>query len=159
MDEEVERHSGMSGVNNKRRLMLEKMLLRYSAALEDGDFAAAAVILQAAETDRELEGMILELNDCYAGESESVTLAGDGALAGAVIHSALASAHPQRLFAAPARYEMPLLRSRSLGESPGFYLFAGEAPLDGEAGERGAEEPGPDDQGSPGDSKEDKHST
>jgi hypothetical protein len=109
--------------------MLEKTLLRYSVALEEGDFAAVAAILTAAETDRELETMILALNDELAGELADGTLADgeladgeladgeladgelaeasragaslaeDRLLAAAVIQAALASNHPQRVAA------------------------------------------------------------
>lgn len=89
----------------ERRLMLEKMLLRYSVALEAGDFDTVAAILQAAEMDGELETMILALNDEYATELgpelypeiSASTLAEDRALAAALIQAALLSNPPPAL--------------------------------------------------------------
>ena len=46
----------------KRQLSLERLLVRYSVALETGDFKVVAAILQQAETDPNLERMILEVN-------------------------------------------------------------------------------------------------
>ncbi|NUQ07414.1 MAG: SH3 domain-containing protein, partial [Anaerolineae bacterium] len=48
---------------DRRNLGRERLLFRYSAALERGDFAAVGEVLRAAERDPLLEAMILELND------------------------------------------------------------------------------------------------
>jgi hypothetical protein len=46
-------------------LAYEKILFRYSSALARGDFEAVAAILELAQSDPELERMLLELNQAY----------------------------------------------------------------------------------------------
>jgi hypothetical protein len=53
---------------NPRTLAREKLLFRYSSALERGDFDAVQAVLREAENDAVLERMILELNDAYRAE-------------------------------------------------------------------------------------------
>src|SRR5688572_6470703 len=81
--------------NQKRQLSLEKTLMRYNAALENGDFETVALILQQAERDAELEKMILEVNDFYAAELEEIALEQDAALIRELIQTELLSALPQ----------------------------------------------------------------
>lgn len=54
----------------QERLAREKLLYRYTSALEDGDLDTIAVVLQEAEQDRVLEQQILDLHTAYqeAGE-------------------------------------------------------------------------------------------
>ncbi|NWF70161.1 MAG: ester cyclase [Chloroflexi bacterium] len=54
-----------------RRVDREKLLFRYSLALEQGDFATMATILAAARDDAALERMILEINHAYLTEPQS----------------------------------------------------------------------------------------
>lgn len=51
----------------------EKVLYRYSHALEKSDFDVIASILRMAEDDPILEQMLLELDEVYAAEDELVT--------------------------------------------------------------------------------------
>jgi hypothetical protein len=51
-----------------RRLARERVLYRYSSALERGDFEIVAVTLRQAEEDAALEQMILEVNEVYQAE-------------------------------------------------------------------------------------------
>ncbi|MBK8024139.1 MAG: SH3 domain-containing protein [Chloroflexi bacterium] len=51
---------------DRRNLEREKLLFRYSAALERGDFDTAAEVLRAAERDPALEAMLLDLNAASA---------------------------------------------------------------------------------------------
>ncbi|MBL8132659.1 MAG: SH3 domain-containing protein [Anaerolineae bacterium] len=60
---------------DRRNLERERLLFRYSAALDRGDFAAVGEVLRAAERDPLLEAMILELNDINSAGG-----AGPGAL-------------------------------------------------------------------------------
>jgi hypothetical protein len=53
---------------NPRTLAREKLLFRYSNALERGDFDTVQAVLREAENDAVLERMILELNDAYRAE-------------------------------------------------------------------------------------------
>ncbi len=46
-------------------LEYEKILFRYSSALERGDFEAVAAVLQLAQADPDLERLLLELNQAY----------------------------------------------------------------------------------------------
>lgn len=55
------------------RLAREKLLYRYGAALDRGDFNTVAEVLERAETDLELERMIMELNAQYRVEAEAAT--------------------------------------------------------------------------------------
>jgi hypothetical protein len=55
-------------------LETEKILYRYSSALERGDFAAVARVLELAQADPELEGMLLELNQAYLEAGASASL-------------------------------------------------------------------------------------
>lgn len=50
------------------RLMREKLLFRYSGALERGDFETIASVLAEAERDPVLEQMIVELNEAYGAD-------------------------------------------------------------------------------------------
>lgn len=50
------------------RQMREKLLFRYSGALERGDFETLAAVLAEAERDPILEAMILEMNEVYGAE-------------------------------------------------------------------------------------------
>jgi hypothetical protein len=52
-------------------LEYEKLLFRYSSALERGDFEAVAAVLELAQADPELERMLLELNQAYTGMTAS----------------------------------------------------------------------------------------
>jgi hypothetical protein len=52
-------------------LAYEKILFRYSSALARGDFEAVAAILELAQSDPELERMLLELNQAYTSLSTS----------------------------------------------------------------------------------------
>jgi hypothetical protein len=61
----------------RRQLTLEKTLLRYTIALEKGDFESIEAILYEAEQDPELERMILEINDLAAAEMDEVAQAND----------------------------------------------------------------------------------
>jgi len=54
----------------KNKMELEKLLFRYSSALEEGDFETVGAVLKLAQGDAELERMILELNQAYQGEPE-----------------------------------------------------------------------------------------
>ena len=54
----------------KNKMELEKLLFRYSCALEEGDFETVGAVLKVAQGDAELERMILELNQAYQGEAE-----------------------------------------------------------------------------------------
>lgn len=54
---------------DKRALAREKLLFRYSAALERGDFDTVARVLREAEDDSALEGMILEINATYSADA------------------------------------------------------------------------------------------
>lgn len=49
----------------------ERLLFRYSAALERGDFDAVGAVLREAERDPALEAKILQLNDAYAAEQSA----------------------------------------------------------------------------------------
>ncbi len=51
-----------------RALERERILFRYSSALERGDFEAVADILRKAESDPVLEQKILEINEAYSAE-------------------------------------------------------------------------------------------
>ena len=51
----------------------ERLLFRYSSALERGDFDAVAAVLREAERDPALEQMILEINEAYAAEQAGST--------------------------------------------------------------------------------------
>ena len=46
-------------------LEYEKILFRYSSALQRGDFEAVAAVLESAQADPELERLLLELNQAY----------------------------------------------------------------------------------------------
>jgi Domain of unknown function (DUF4349) len=65
----------MKGINamgaTTNSLEYEKILYRYSSALERGDFEAVAAILELAQADPELERMLLELNQAYVSNSAS----------------------------------------------------------------------------------------
>jgi hypothetical protein len=50
-------------------LEYEKILYRYSSALERGDFEAVAAVLELAQADPELERLLLELNQAYVSGS------------------------------------------------------------------------------------------
>ena len=52
----------------EQSLAYEKILYRYSSALERGDFELVAAILAQAETDTELERLLLELDRAYTGK-------------------------------------------------------------------------------------------
>jgi hypothetical protein len=73
----------------------EKMLLRYIVTLDKGDFETIAAILQLAETDAELEQMILEINDVYAAEIEEAAHAQDAAVVRELLHTHILSALPE----------------------------------------------------------------
>lgn len=77
--------------HNHRRLALEKILLRYSVALDKGDFETLAAILHDAEQDPELEQMLLELNDLYAAELDDAAQADDVAAVRGLVQTHLAS--------------------------------------------------------------------
>ncbi|KAB2852370.1 MAG: hypothetical protein F9K46_19200, partial [Anaerolineae bacterium] len=53
---------------NQRNLAREKLLFRYTNALERGDFATVEAILQEARHDAELERMIAEINAALSQE-------------------------------------------------------------------------------------------
>jgi hypothetical protein len=57
-----------------RQRAREKTVYRYSMALDRGDFATVAQVLEQAEVDPELEHMIMELNAEYRVEVESATV-------------------------------------------------------------------------------------
>ncbi|MCC6456933.1 MAG: hypothetical protein IT328_18400 [Caldilineaceae bacterium] len=69
----------------------EKMLLRYTVALDNGDFETIAAILQLAEIDTELERMILEINDVYAAEIEEAAHVQDAAVVRELLHKHMLS--------------------------------------------------------------------
>lgn len=75
----------------------EKILYRYSRALERGDFDAIAEILKQAEEDAALERMILEWNDAYAREQQIALDAQDIALVRDLIEKHLPSGNPDEL--------------------------------------------------------------
>lgn len=79
----------------KRRLTLEKTLVRYLAALEDGDFERVEAVLYDAKEDAELERMIFEVNDFYAAEMEESTQANERAVVAELVHTYLPSALPE----------------------------------------------------------------
>jgi Domain of unknown function (DUF4349) len=54
-----------------KSLEYEKILYRYSSALQRGDFAAIAAVLELAQADPELERLLLELNQAYVSASAS----------------------------------------------------------------------------------------
>lgn len=56
---------------NQRNLAREKLLFRYTNALERGDFATVEAILQEAQHDAELERMIAEINAALSQELPS----------------------------------------------------------------------------------------
>lgn len=56
---------------NQRKLACEKLLFRYTNALERGDFATVEAILQEAQHDTELERMIAEINAALSQELPS----------------------------------------------------------------------------------------
>jgi hypothetical protein len=74
------------------RLEREKLLLRYTTALDAGDFDTVALVLQMAEQDAELERMILEINDVMASELEEATDAQEDETVRELIHTHLRSA-------------------------------------------------------------------
>lgn len=74
------------------RLEREKWLLRYSTALDAGDFDTVSLVLQQAEQDPELERMILEVNDVLASEMEQATHAQEDTLVRELIQTHLRSA-------------------------------------------------------------------
>jgi hypothetical protein len=53
---------------NARQLAREKILFRYSTALEQGDFEVIADVLRQAEADPTLERMLTEMNEVYSAE-------------------------------------------------------------------------------------------
>ncbi|MBZ0289343.1 MAG: hypothetical protein K8I30_17110, partial [Anaerolineae bacterium] len=53
---------------NPRQLAREKLLFRYSSALERGDFEVISAVLREAESDPVLERMLREMNDVYRAE-------------------------------------------------------------------------------------------
>jgi hypothetical protein len=63
----------MKGINamgaTANSLAYEKILFRYSSALARGDFEAVAAVLELAQSDPELERMLLELNQAYTSAS------------------------------------------------------------------------------------------
>ena len=59
----------MTRRRDPRQTTREKLLFRYSSALERGDFTTVAAVLHEAERDPALEQMILELNAAYEVES------------------------------------------------------------------------------------------
>lgn len=56
---------------DKRKLEREKLLFRYSAALERGDFDTVDAVLRAAGKDPAMEAMLLEVNAVYTDEGLS----------------------------------------------------------------------------------------
>lgn len=88
----------------QEHLEREKMLLRYLVALDNGDFEIITTILQLAETDTELELMILEVNDIYAAEIDEVTHEQDANLVRELLHTYMPSALPD---SAPERAPEP----------------------------------------------------
>lgn len=57
---------------NPRQLAREKLLFRYSSALERGDFETVALILRAAESDFQLATMLAEMDAIYAQETHPI---------------------------------------------------------------------------------------
>src|SRR5262245_42055470 len=55
----------------KRQMAREKLLFRYTNALQRGDFSAIADVLEAAKKDPRLERMILEVHEVYEAELQS----------------------------------------------------------------------------------------
>src|SRR6185503_9234382 len=51
-----------------RQLAREKLVFRYSSALERGDFEIISAVLREAENDPVLERMLHEINDVYRAE-------------------------------------------------------------------------------------------
>lgn len=70
----------------------EKLLYRYTNALERGDFDTVAVVLAAAEYDAALERMILEINEVYQQECEARLQASDDALIQQLLHQYMPTA-------------------------------------------------------------------
>ncbi|MBX3083064.1 MAG: ERCC4 domain-containing protein [Anaerolineae bacterium] len=58
---------------SKQHLLREKLLLRYTGALERGDAATVAAVLRHAETDPDLARMIDEINAVYAAEDSAMS--------------------------------------------------------------------------------------
>ncbi len=56
------------------RMEREKLLFRYSSALEDGDFETVSAVLRQAQADPQLERMLLELNQAYQDEPEQAEI-------------------------------------------------------------------------------------
>jgi hypothetical protein len=75
-----------------RGLDREKLLLRYTTALDAGDFESITTILQHAQQDPELEQMILEINDHYVDEVEAAAQAQDDAVVRELVQTHLLSA-------------------------------------------------------------------
>jgi hypothetical protein len=73
------------------QLMREKALFRYTSALERGDMAIVAFILEQAEQNPELEKMILEVNEIYQAEYEQAVAADDHAVIQQMIQEHLPS--------------------------------------------------------------------
>lgn len=85
----------------QRQFDRERLLLRYTVALERGDLDSVAAILQAAQQDAVLEQMILEINDVEAAEIEEAGYAQDAAVVRELLQTHLLSASTPSAAAPP----------------------------------------------------------
>lgn len=69
-----------------RQRSREKTVLRYTSALERGDFETVVAILAQMESDTELEGMIVEVNEALESEQEAAAVARDAARVQRLLH-------------------------------------------------------------------------
>lgn len=75
----------------------EKLLFRYTNALERGSFETMIEILEQAEQDPVLERMILEVNDAYVLEQQAALDAQEGALVRELVQAHLPSGDPEQV--------------------------------------------------------------
>lgn len=80
----------------QRQLHREKLLLRYTIALQEGDLDTIAEILQEAQHDPGLEQMIFEINDLEAAEIEETAHQQDAALVRDLLQTHLSSTLPEK---------------------------------------------------------------